>query len=48
MDKQIKNILKNHVKLLPEATEIDIYLKKIGLLKQSSMLIDSIRVSHLL
>jgi len=30
------------VKLLSEATEIDIYSKKIGLLDQSSMLIDSI------
>jgi len=42
MDKQIKKILKNPVKLLSEATEIDIYSKKIYLLKQSSMLIDSI------
>jgi hypothetical protein len=30
------------VKLLSKATEIDIYSKKIGLLEQSSMLIDSI------
>jgi len=30
------------VKLLSEATEIDIYSKKIGLLEQSSMLINSI------
>jgi len=36
------------VKLLFGAIEIDIHSKKIGLLKQSSMLIDSIRVSHLL
>ena len=42
MDKQIKKILKDPVKLLSEATEIDIYSKKIGLLEQSSMLIDSI------
>jgi len=42
MDKQIKNILKNPMKLLSETTEIDIYSKKIGLLEQSSMLIDSI------
>jgi len=42
MDKQIKNILKNPGKLFSEATEIDIYSTKIGLLEQSSMLIDSI------
>jgi len=42
MDKQIKNILKNPMKLLSETTEIDIYSKKIGLLEQSSILIDSI------
>ena len=42
MDKQIKKILKNPVKLLSEATEIDIYSKKICLLEQSLMLIDSI------
>jgi len=30
------------VKLLSKATEIDIYSKKIGLLEQSSILIDSI------
>ena len=30
------------MKLLSEATEIDIYSKKIGLLEQSSMLINSI------
>ena len=42
MDKQIKKILKDPVKLLSEATEIDVYSKKIGLLEHSSMLIDSI------
>jgi hypothetical protein len=42
MDKQIKKILKDPVKLLSEATEIDIYSKKICLLEQSLMLIDSI------
>jgi len=42
MDKQIKNILKNPVKLLSEATEIDIYSEKICPLEQSLMLIDSI------
>jgi len=42
IDKQIKKILKNPVKLWSEATEIDIYWKKIGLLEQSSMSIDLI------
>ena len=42
MDEQIKKILKDPVKLWFEATEIDTYWKKVGLLEQSSMLIDLI------
>jgi len=42
MNKNIKKILKDHIKMLSEATEIDVYSKKIGLLEHSSMLIDSI------
>ncbi|MGB9763557.1 MAG: hypothetical protein ACPLW7_06200 [Minisyncoccia bacterium] len=42
MNKEIKKILKDPIKMLSEATEIDVYSKKIGLLEHSSMLIDSI------
>ncbi|MGB9729981.1 MAG: hypothetical protein ACP5SF_05415 [Thermoplasmata archaeon] len=42
MNKEIKKILKKPVEDLSKATEIDIHSKKIGLLKHSSMLIDSI------
>jgi len=42
MNKKIKKILKDHIKMLSEATEIDVYSKKISLLEHSSMLIDSI------
>jgi hypothetical protein len=42
MNKEIKKILKDPIKMLSKATEIDVYSKKIGLLEHSSMLIDSI------
>jgi hypothetical protein len=42
MNKGIKKILKDPIKMLSEATEIDVYSKEIGLLEHSSMLIDSI------
>jgi hypothetical protein len=42
MNKGIKKILKDPIKMLSEANEIDVYSKKIGLLEHSSMLIDSI------
>jgi hypothetical protein len=42
MNKGIKKILKDPIKMLSEVTEIDVYSKKIGLLEHSSMLIDSI------
>jgi hypothetical protein len=42
MDRGIKKILKDPIKMLSEATEIDVYSKKISLLEHSSMLIDSI------
>ncbi|MGC8582057.1 MAG: hypothetical protein ACP5MW_06955 [Thermoplasmata archaeon] len=42
MDRGIKKILKDLIKMFSEATEIDVYSKKIGLLKHSSMSIDSI------
>ncbi|MGC8673449.1 MAG: hypothetical protein ACP5QH_00950 [Thermoplasmata archaeon] len=41
MNKEVKKILKNPIKMLSEATEIDVYSKKIGLLEHSGMLIDS-------
>jgi hypothetical protein len=42
MNKEIKKILKDPIKMLSEATEIDVYSKEIGLLEHFSMLIDSI------
>ncbi|MGC9167223.1 MAG: hypothetical protein ACP5GR_06255 [Thermoplasmata archaeon] len=42
MNKGIKKILKDPIKMLSEATEIDVYSKEIRLLEHFSMLIDSI------
>ncbi|MGC9192594.1 MAG: IS4-like element ISFac10 family transposase, partial [Thermoplasmata archaeon] len=42
MNKEIKKILKDPIKMLSEATEIDVYSKKIDLLEHTSMFVNSI------